>query len=682
MTRALLSANYFSKIFFPLFLIVGLFIFRDFGISWDEGINRIGTALPEFNYVFHGDEKSLLESSEKYHGPSFELLLLSAERLANVTDTRSIYLLRHFITFFFFWLSSLFLFLLARKIFTRDWVAIACVLMYVLSPRIFGESFFNSKDIGCLSFFTISLYTLHRFIDRKTLMNGFLHALVTGFMIDIRITGLIMPFVTTLAWVTDFIIAKNRSNFSARQGLVFLAYVFMQILFIVMFWPVLWLNPVHHLQEAFAQMSNYPWTGNVIFMGEALAAKNIPRYFIPFWMLISIPVLYSILFIGGIIFCIIKLLRLRRENNSADQFIFVVTMLVFIPIAAVILLHSVVYDGWRHLYFVYAPFVVVAGYGLEFICRKFNSVFQTRIIASILSLQFLVVAFTIAADHPLQYVYFNLPARLMLAPVTQNFDGDFWGISYRSGLEDILEKDSSSNIHVRVENDPGIFNLEILPIEQRNRFFIHGELHECDYWLAEFRGRMINPDKVNAKIFDKVDNSSGRLLTVYKGLRSETAQEEIFNSKNDFEDTSISKRVSPAFFASGKFSQELNPTNIYSDAMYFTTPGLGDEEVEEVQMQVKVNSEVYNPNTVMVLKVMRRDSLVYQSTESLQYRLNAPGKWTDFRWNVTLVPSDIREGDEVSAYVWNLDESRVFVDDLRISVKRYKIGKAINYFPE
>ncbi|MCX6274186.1 MAG: hypothetical protein NTV09_03155, partial [Bacteroidetes bacterium] len=533
-----------------------------------------------------------------------------------------------------------------------------------------------------LSFFTISLYTLHRFISRKTLWYGFLHALVTGFMIDIRITGLVVPFVTTLVWVTDFIVAKNRSNFSARQGLVFLAYVFMQILFIVLFWPVLWLNPVHHLQEAFAQMSNYPWTGNVIFMGNAIAAKNIPWYYIPFWMLISIPVLYSVLFIGGIVFCILKLLRLRQDNDAADQFIFVVTMLVFIPIAAVILLHSVVYDGWRHLYFVYAPFVIVAGYGLEFMCRKFNTTFRMRLINAVLSLQFLMVVFTIVADHPLQYVYFNLPARLAFSPITQNFDGDFWGVSYRSGLENILEKDSSSNIQVRVENDPGIFNLEILPPEQRNRFSIHGELHECDYWLAEFRGRMINPDKVNAKIFNKIDNSSGRLLTVYKGLRSETGQEEIFNSEINFEDTSISKRVSPAFFASGKFNQELNPNFSSIDPLYFPAANLGEEEVEEVQMQVMVNSEAYNPNTIIVLKVMRRDSLVYQSTESLQYRLNDPGNWTSFRWNVTLVPSDIREGDVVSAYVWNLDQSKVYVDDFKLAVLKHKVGKSVNYFPQ
>lgn len=84
----------------------------------------------------------------------------------------------------------------------------------------------------------------------------------------------------------------------------------------------------------------------------------------------------------------------------------------------------------------------------------------------------------------------------------------------------------------------------------------------------------------------------------------------------------------------------------------------------------------------MVLKVMRRDSLVYWSTESLQYRLNDPGNWTTFRWNVTLVPSDIREGDVVWAYVWNLDQSRVYVDDLKVTVLKHKVGKTVNYFPQ
>ena len=99
-------------------------------------------------------------------------------------------------------------------------------------------------------------------------------------------------------------------------------------------------------------------------------------------------------------------------------------------------------------------------------------------------------------------------------------------------------------------------------------------------------------------------------------------------------------------------------------------------------MQVMVNSEVYNPNTFIVLKIMRNDSLVYRSTESLQYRLNDPGNWTSFRWNVTLVPSDIRDGDVVSACVWNLEQSRVFVDEFKVAVLKLKVGKSVNYFPQ
>ena len=46
-------------------------------------------------------------------------------------------------------------------------------LFLILSPRIFAHSFYNSKDLAFLSFFIISIYTMVRYLEEKTLASIF-----------------------------------------------------------------------------------------------------------------------------------------------------------------------------------------------------------------------------------------------------------------------------------------------------------------------------------------------------------------------------------------------------------------------------------------------------------------------------------------------------------------------------
>jgi len=670
----------FPWIFFSVYLVIGLLVFRDYGMSWDEELNRIATALPEYNYVFHGEDKKLLESSEKYHGPSFELLLFFAERMLNLNDTRSVYFLRHFITFFFFWLSSLALFLLARKIFKKDGIAFLCLLMYVLSPRIFGESFYNSKDIGFLSFFTLSLYTLQRFHSRKKVMDGLFHALVTGFMIDIRITGILVPLITILVFILDLILDRNQGK--TRQFLIIATYILFQVACIILFWPVLWMDPAHHLKEAFAQMSNFPWNGVMLFMGELIKPQHMPWYYLPVWMLVSIPFLYTVLFLTGCISLIGGIVKSGLNFFRSHIFIFISLALVLAPVLAVIVFGSVVYDGWRHLYFVYAPFVIVSGFGAAVLFKRItSSAWLKEIFTGIFVIQFLYLVVILVMDHPHQNVYFNLYARTIFKPITMNFDADYWGLSYRKGLEDILAKDTAAVIHVRVENDPGIFNLEMLKPEERSRIEFHGDIHATDYWLAEFRGRRVNPQKVNAVMDMQIKNSSGTLLTIYKGQRSSTPMKILSDTKINFDDTLHHENVSSEKSSSGKFSQAVNASSM-STQIDIPADSLQEDEIAEYQFTANINSMVMIPEVIMFIKVVRNDSTIFWSNESLQNRINNPGTWMPFHWNQTLPPGLVNSGDRITAGIWNISQHKIYVDDLGLKVVRYTVGEKVNYFPE
>ena len=664
MMTKILSLKNFSLFFFIAYLLTGIFIFRDTGISWDEESNRIGTALPEFNFVFHGDAQHLITSTEKYHGPSFELVLLGAERILNITDSREIYFLRHFLTFFFFWLSSVFLFLLSKKLFSGP-VAIICLLMYVLSPRIFGESFYNSKDIGFLSFFTISLYTLHRFLENKNMVNALMHALVTGFMTDIRIMGLIMPLMTIVILIVDLIFKRQNIFAGKNAGLIFF-YVILQSGFIILFWPVLWLNPVFHLKEAFAQMSNYPWHGVMLFEGRQIFNNQLPWNYVPLWIFITVPVVYTLFFVTGFALLIWSLRKDFLEKVFQNKFILLLFFITLAPVIMVIAFHSVVYDGWRHLYFIYAPFILMAGYGTEKIFQAINSDAK-KILTGVFALQFLMIIVQISTDYPYEHVYFNWPAKKIFSPIAQQFDMDYWGLTYRDGFEYILNADTSSSIHVRVENDPGIYNVSVLRKEQRSRISIHENLHEGDYWLAEFRGRPIVPENVNAEIVHRIENSSGTLLTIYRGLRSTTPAQIIFQS-SDSSGSAFSERL----------DSHLNTT----DPISFTADTIHEDEIEELQISALAQTETANPNTVIVTSVMRNDSSVFWSQESFQNMLTSTRDWIPLKWNTTFPQKLVMAGDKISVYIWNVNSTKMIVNDFSVTAVKYKTGASFRLLKE
>jgi hypothetical protein len=296
-------------------------------------------------------------------------------------------------------------------------------------------------------------------------------------------------------------------------------------------------------------------------------------------------------------------------------------------------------------------------------------------------IQFLYLVVILVMDHPHQNVYFNLYARTIFKPITMNFDADYWGLSYRKGLEEILAKDTAPVIHVRVESDPGIFNLEMLKPEDRSRIEFHGDIHAADYWLAEFRGRKIDPQKVNAVIDMQIKNSSGTLLTIYKGLRSTTPEKILSDTKINFDDTMHHENISSEKYLSGKFCQFVSPSSM-STQFHITADSLREDEIAEYQFVAHINSTGMIPEVIMFMKVERNDSTIYWSNESLQNRINNRGSWIPFHWNVTMPPGLTHTGDKITAGIWNIGTYTIFVDDLALKVVRYTIGEKINYFPE
>jgi hypothetical protein len=78
------------------------------------------------------------------------------------------------------------------------------------------------------------------------------------------------------------------------------------------------------------------------------------------------------------------------------------------------LLHSAIYEGWRHLYFVYLAFVLIATWAGERCGGPGHWARDAGAPLMLLALGVAQVLWRIVAEHPFQYAYFSfLPGKVI-----------------------------------------------------------------------------------------------------------------------------------------------------------------------------------------------------------------------------------------------------------------------------
>ena len=382
------SKKYFiiSLYFFTL-LTVGLFTFSDYGISIDEDNTRIN-GFVSLKYIFEIFFPNLVNEIDKFTnipsmadweeqgvGVIFDLPTAFLEWFFQIEDSRNYFLMRHFVNFLFFFVAVYFFFLLIKNRYNSWIIGILGSTFLFLSPRIFAQSFYNNKDIVFMSLFIISLYTAINFLEKPDFRNAIIFSIISSLAIDIRILGVFLPILVFLIYIINIYWVENYKNNTIKPLLLFLI---LTPLFITFFWPYLWQDPLGNFIIIFKSLSNFDENIYNFYLGQYISAKNLPWHYSIVWILISTTFFYIFLFIVGFIFMILRFMRRVfkiEENNYYNNFwkgkkelqdlIFLFSFII--PLFAVITLNSTLYDGWRHLYFIYPSFLMMSMLGLHII---------------------------------------------------------------------------------------------------------------------------------------------------------------------------------------------------------------------------------------------------------------------------------------------------------------------------
>ena len=477
-------------LFFTALLFLGVSLFRDYGISWDEIPTR------EFGQMYvaqHIPDIYALEalraekgSAWERHGPVFEIVLANIERVAALTDIRSVFFVRHFATFLVFMLGVALFYAFCRRRFSTG-LSLFAAGMLVLTPLFFAHAFYNTKDVPFLTLFVATMFTLCVWLERPSWPIVIGHAVVTSMLVSTRVLGLL-----AIGFTVVLTLLRHRDR-AARIRLA--AYAVLIALLLPVFWPVLRIDYWGVLSQAVLNASSNTLSPrSVMFWGESISPKQLPWHYIPSWMLVTIPIPYLVLFAAGVAVVARRTITGWRDVLQAPRQDVVVVCWLAAPVLMTIVLHPILYDGWRHLYFVYPALLYLGVCGAEAAWiwgRRWTADWPERrrtvVAVAAVALCLAPSVNFMATSHPFEHLYFNKIAGADLATARSRFDFDYWGLSYRPMLERLVRMDSSAVIKVRVENYPGVANSLMLVPSDRRRLQYVQSIEEADYFITNFR---------------------------------------------------------------------------------------------------------------------------------------------------------------------------------------------------
>jgi tetratricopeptide (TPR) repeat protein len=440
-------------------LLIMLSVYPDYGLTEDEPIHQLhGEVLLE--HYTQGDtlaSQSPIDSAGNlirttstvknestrgmnFFGGFYDLVINALYKYSDL----NIYDFRHKTGAFVGFLIFVFIGLTTKEL--SNWkVAILALLMAALSPRLWGHSFANPKDIPFAALYMIAIYLLIRFFKKLpqiSIWNLLLIALSIGVSISIRVSGLLLVFYLVLAWMVYWgkelyerkIWDKARM---IRSGFLTLVVAVLGYFISLLFWPYAatdYLAPF----KVLSRVSDFEiFNAHEIFQGKWYNRGEVPWHYPLTWIWISIPLFLNI---GILMMLVFPFLKAKKDLPKWP--LILLGFFFLFPIAYIILKQSYIYNGIRHLLFIFPPLIVLSALlwnrTLQLLKRSaFYYAFLILLVAGMLQ----ALVWGVKA-HPYQSMYFSPLVGGNLA-VYHQYETDYWGLSTKEAVEWIKDETDS-----------------------------------------------------------------------------------------------------------------------------------------------------------------------------------------------------------------------------------------------
>jgi hypothetical protein len=426
-----------SEVFFWGILVILLsgmmLVSRDAGISGDEEVHLKQSEMVYRFFTSCGENREALNTPKthlQYYGQSFDNLATILIHWLNIDD---VFGFRHALCSLAGWITILVSALFA--VYLSGYSAgIIVVLLFAVSPTFLGHAQNNLKDIPFALSYIAGVFFIVKVVharQKASVLQYFLLTISIAFAISIRAGGLLL-----LAYLFIYFIVHN-AWLCYREGLGSLRQKGSSLLILFMvailayfsgllLWPYALQNPFTHPWRSYQIMARFPTTIRQIFEGQLFWSDFLPWYYLPKYMLITIPLIIFAGIAGFIVF-------IRRVVSSGRIVLvgFLVFTILFPPVFAIA--HDAnLYGAWRHFLFIYPAMVIISALGYRHLFQFAGKISaKVAISAGMILLAVHPTKFMIT-NHPYYYLYYN---QLVggINGAYGNYETDYYYHSMREG---------------------------------------------------------------------------------------------------------------------------------------------------------------------------------------------------------------------------------------------------------
>jgi hypothetical protein len=405
-----------------LALLVGFIALSpSFGATWDErALQSLGEQVWEY---FRGrrsyEEIDVRFGYTRIYGALVEVLSVAAQRALPF----DLYVVRHALNSVFGWAGVVFAFLIGRRLAgpRAGWLAAALLLCM---PRYVGDSMNNTKDMPFAILMLVAFYfivTVKPQYPYVSWGHALRLALAIALAINVRSMGLALLGYTGIALAVAVIASRDfsRSTLAATAGRLAVI-VLVALVAGTAFWPWAQQQPLVRPFQAFFMASGFSWGNPSLFAGRDIPSAELPWYYLPTWLAISLP---PVVIVGAVL-SIPRVWRRGEAGESAAR-LAATWAFVLIPCIYAIVWQLTLYDSIRHMYFIVPPIAVLAAAGWDLMLASSRR-HVALAAAGALAIGLAEPLLFQIRNHPNQTVYFS-PIIGGPRGAFGKYDMDYWG---------------------------------------------------------------------------------------------------------------------------------------------------------------------------------------------------------------------------------------------------------------
>lgn len=449
-------------------VFLDLATFKDYGIPLDDPYHfAYGQKAIASYQQLKNLSSGITPMHEMHHGPVFQVFLTLAGQLLHPSNPGQALQQRYIILFLFFLSGVAGLYLLSRIILPSPSLALLAPVFLFLTPRLYGHAHFNVADIPCMVLFIFAITSLIYYLKHPSTKNLIIHAIFSAILIDTRVFGLFVPFLTflfILVTPSDQHPPPTKYRIAARNILIYTAIV---IALGFIGWPFLWDNPLASLLTALNKTTISRW--------------QQPWHYLPANIILSTPLMITCFSLYGLVMSSLWLIQRKLPTPVDRRYLTILLLWLLVPSVLPIILHASFYNGWRHHFFIYPPLLLFALLGIYaslgqlklIIARmtgreKLATRVSVGVLGGIIAISLFWSAHSMIKLYPYEHLYYNPLLMNLKTAQAKNYALDYWGLSYKEGLEYVAAH-SANQVIIAVDDQPGLVNLQLLPVVDQQR---------------------------------------------------------------------------------------------------------------------------------------------------------------------------------------------------------------------